>query len=137
MTKIEEEVRDVVRESPAPDAVPAWETVTTRGRRIVRRRRLARATVALGVVGAIVLGIVYVTGSGDTTSRSIVANPGPDQATTAPADASVIPPGQYRYVKVTGVWTATTVESPTTTYTALVPRTYEFWTGADDSGRIR
>jgi hypothetical protein len=81
MMNIEDQVRDVVGGTPGPNVIPAWETVTTRGRRIRSRRRIGRATLALGVAGAIVLGIVYATGSGDTSSRSIVANPAPGDAT--------------------------------------------------------
>ena len=135
MTNIADQVRGVVRDTPGPDVIPPWDTVTTRGRRIRHRRRIGRGTLALGVVGAIVFGIVYVTGSGSTTSHSIVANPSGDGASDA--DASVIPPGQYRYVRVTGTRTATAQTPNGETYTALVPTTYEFWIGADDSGRIR
>src|SRR4051794_8457301 len=144
MMNVEDEVRDVVRDTPGPDVIPAWDTVTTRGRRIRGRRRIGRATLALGVVGAIGLGIVYVTRSSDGSSHSIVANPAPgDPPVTTSADGSsdtdpsVIPPGQYRYVRVTGHTTATAYTPNNETYTVLVPTTYEFWIGADDSGRIR
>jgi hypothetical protein len=139
MMDIEDQVRGVVRDTPGPDAIPAWETVTTRGRRIRGRRRIGRATLALGVVGAVVLGIVYVTGSGDTSSRSIVANPAPGDATvTTSADASVIPPGQYRYVRIAGMRTGQVSTSHNDVSIALsFPTTAEFWTGADSSGRVR
>ena len=52
-------------------------------------------------------------------------------------NASTIPPGQYRYARVTGTRTATIVFKSDQSYTVILPTTYEFWIGADDSGRIR
>jgi hypothetical protein len=56
---------------------------------------------------------------------------------TGDTDASTIPPGQYRYVRVSGTRTATAFTPANEAYTVLLPTTYEFWIGADDSGRIR
>jgi hypothetical protein len=67
-------------------------------------------------------------GSGSMTSS---------QTNEPDADASAIPPGRYRYVKVTGTRTATSIGRDGKSYTALVPTTYEFWIGADGSGRVR
>jgi hypothetical protein len=136
MTRIEERVRDTVLETRAPELTPSWATVATRGRRIARRRRMGRALVAMGVIGAVVLGIVYVTQSPDTSSRSIIANPGPDQAPKTGDVVSAIPPGEYLYARTTGTRTLTTLVDGAG-YSFTVPTTFEFWVGADRSGRVR